>query len=379
MARMHVTNDEIARFRARQLPADALVAFAEHLGGCAECRTRTAATASSTAAEQALDDALGLGQDEHVDELSIHALVNGTLDDDARASVEAHLAACEQCAAEVRDLRAFAAESGAGSATDARTNTASAPASASRTWLYGLAAAALLTLGVAYTLVPRTPAPVQVVSIADAGGQVTLDTEGQLRGAGPLAPETDAQVHDALSNGTLFIPSAVADLAGTRGTLRGAADTATFRLLAPVGTMVLTRQPLLEWTAAAAATRYIVTLQDEASGQIISSPAVEGTRWSPVDALAQGATYTWQVVAIAVGVEQVAPAPPAPPARFTVLPAADAARLATLPPSHLVRGVAYAGAGLLDDAEREFAALMAANPGSAVVGRLSAQVRQARP
>ena len=43
-----------------------------------------------------------------------------------------------------------------------------------------------------------------------------------------------------------------------------------------------------------------------------------------------------------------------------------------------MRGVAYATAGLLEEAEREFTALAAANPGSVLVEQLLQQVRAAR-
>jgi hypothetical protein len=46
--------------------------------------------------------------------------------------------------------------------------------------------------------------------------------------------------------------------------------------------------------------------------------------------------------------------------------------------SHLVLGLLYANAGLLDDAEREFNALVKANPQSTVPRKLLGSVKAAR-
>ena len=48
------------------------------------------------------------------------------------------------------------------------------------------------------------------------------------------------------------------------------------------------------------------------------------------------------------------------------------------PSSHLLRGILYAGAGVLDDAAREFAALRAQNPTSPFAQQLIDQLASAR-
>ena len=371
---MHVSAAEIARFRARQLPADALVAFADHLAVCADCRQRTAALPDEEAVERALDEALGLGDDAHVPELDIHAFVDGTVDEARRNAISAHIALCATCAAEVRDLREYIVLS---------THTRQW-----RPWRYALAAAAAVALiGLAFSLLTRTPEAIQIAALVDVGGELTLDSRGGLHGTGALTraaaglqvgPDGD-RLRDALANGRIAIPAELRSLSGERGALRGANDVTAFHLLSPVATVVLARQPTLRWTPATGATSYTVTIQNEQSGEVTSSPGSADTTWVPDRPLVEGATYTWQVAATVGSVEQVAPAPPAPPARFRVATSADAERLAILPQSHLVRGVVYASAGLLDDAEREFAMLAAANPDSPLVARLVLQLRTARP
>ncbi len=144
--------------------------------------------------------------------------------------------------------------------------------------------------------------------------------------------------------------------------------------------MVLETRPTLRWSPLPGATIYVVTLQDQATGQAISSVSLTRTEWVPDQALTRGTTYAWQVAASGSGgAETVVPRPPDPPARFRVLGASDAEHFQTLPASHLVRGVLYANAGLLDDAERELAALSAQNPNSEVADRLLMQIRGFRP
>jgi hypothetical protein len=82
------------------------------------------------------------------------------------------------------------------------------------------------------------------------------------------------------------------------------------------------------------------------------------------------------------GEEITSPAPPAPEARFKVLGRAGLEELSAAEragsSSHLLRGVLYARAGLLDEAEREFSALLRDNPHSPVARKLLRNVRQLR-
>ena len=106
----HVTDADIERFRRRQLPGDALVPFADHLASCGDCRRRVAERSDVAAASGSLQEALGIGGDDHVAESEIQAFVDGGLDTDRRGEISAHLAQCPACAEEVRDLQGFAAQ-----------------------------------------------------------------------------------------------------------------------------------------------------------------------------------------------------------------------------------------------------------------------------
>jgi hypothetical protein len=92
--------------------------------------------------------------------------------------------------------------------------------------------------------------------------------------------------------------------------------------------------------------------------------------------------YVWQVTAIKDGKEVISPIAPAPEARFKILEAAKVEQLRRVesghPASHLARGISYAEAGLLGDAEREFRALLAGNPQSDAARKLLRSVEARR-
>ena len=178
MASTHVTDAEIERFRRRQLPADALVRFGDHLASCADCRNRVT-QGDRPAASAALQEGLGIGEDDHVPESEIQAFVDGDLDGERRAEISAHLAQCPACAEEVRDLSEFVAEF----------HRSARPPSP---WMYGtFAAAAVLVLAVGAAMFWRgTNAP--VVARAD------------IEGVSALGPADAAGVRDALESGRLL-------------------------------------------------------------------------------------------------------------------------------------------------------------------------------
>lgn len=351
MTSPHVTDDEIAHFRQRQLPPDGVVRFADHLASCGECRDRVA-EGNPAGATSELQDSLGIGGDDHVEEDDIRAFVEGGLDRQRRAAIEAHLAECRSCAEDVRDLAAFAA---------------AFPRRAPSRWRYAaMAAAAMLVLAAGAGILWRArSAP--PATIGPTGGGLTA-----------LASADAAVVRDAIASARLRLPASLSDLQGQHSPVLGESAAPAFSLVSPIGTVVLDPRPALRWTRLAGATTYTVTLQDQVTGATVNSKPVQGTEWSPQQPLVRGRTYTWQV-GVSNGItEVIAPRPPDPPARFMVADAATAARLEHLPASPLVRGVLYANAGLLDDAEREFESAGARGDGVDRVDAFRAQLRRAR-
>ena len=152
-------------------------------------------------------------------------------------------------------------------------------------------------------------------------------------------------------------------------------------MLEPTGKVVQSDRPTFVWSPLADATGYVVEVYDEAFNLVATSPQLTANSWTS-QPLKRGRIYSWQVKAVKDGQESRSPRPPAPQAKFRVLDAASVNELQqarqTYSSSHLVLGLLYARAGLLDEAEKEFRALQKANPDSALARRLLSQVRTLR-
>ncbi|MCM3900872.1 MAG: hypothetical protein ND866_04135 [Pyrinomonadaceae bacterium] len=219
-----------------------------------------------------------------------------------------------------------------------------------------------------------------LVALNDAGGRITLDTEGNLSGV-QTEPRYEEAIKAALQGGRVKFPAELRELRSQSGTLMGGGQP-EFKLLAPVGVVIEGDRPTFRWSALEGATGYTVTVYDSSLNQVATSDSLTTTRWTVPTALARGRTYIWQVRAVKDGKEMVAPPPAASRVKFKILEGSKVEEIAsakrTHAKSHLVMGMVYAEAGLLDQAEREFAALLKANPQSSIARKLLQRVRSAR-
>ena len=155
-----------------------------------------------------------------------------------------------------------------------------------------------------------------------------------------------------------------------------------FSLLGPVGRVVRVVRPTLRWTPLEGAASYVVTVRDSQGRTAATSGTISSTEWSVPRPLRRGVVYSWQVLAVRDGAEAVAPPPDAPDARFKVLEKTAAEEIGRAeqlrPRSHLLLGALYAGAGMLDEAEREFRELVGHNPRSRVARKLLRDVQARR-
>jgi anti-sigma factor RsiW len=352
------------------------------------------------------------------------AYVEGTLDDVDREIVEDHLEADPALRAEVEELRAIREAM--------RQTTPAAPADArpfpppvkrrgagsGRSWILLSGAIAATTIaGLTWVILslsitapsvttsptapavvgPARPEPVPVptqpptthtttpaaIVVRDAGRVVTVDAAGQVSGLSDLPPATTQAVVQALTAGILPRAAALDGLSGSEVRFMGADDRPQrLDVLAPVATVVRDPRPTFRWSPHPGARAYTVTVFSETFEKVLSSPAVRETAWTAATTLAPGA-YEWQVTADTPGGPVRAPSPPARDARFRVQ--GDAGRdaldreLARAGSSHLLEGLALAQAGVLDEAERAFAALLDENPDSPRIKELLARVRERRP
>jgi hypothetical protein len=226
-------------------------------------------------------------------------------------------------------------------------------------------------------------APTQfAVTLNDGGGEITLDRDGNLGGLESLSPLHQQAVRAVLTTGRLVTPPELAQLTKKAGVLMGGqAEGVSFALLSPVGTVVQTTRPTFHWQPLDGASAYVVNIYDSSFSKVVTSPQLSTTQWTSASSLRSG-IYLWQVTALKEGKEIKSPIQPAPEARFKILERAKADELQRTkrshPNSHLLLGTLYAQAGLLDDAEGEFRALLAANPKSSLAQRLLHEIRSIR-
>ena len=226
------------------------------------------------------------------------------------------------------------------------------------------------------------------VALNDGGAQVVFDGRGNLRGLEALAPDARRAVRRSLETQRVTTPRTLDGFGrGTSGVLMsassvpGAQGGAAFALVEPVGQIVRADRPVLRWQTLAGARSYKVTVVDANFQVVAESEALSATTWTLANALKRGQVYYWQVTAtLADGNQVISPRSPAPQAKFRVLAADAAAELKQLdevaPDSHLARGVLYARAGLVSEAEAEFQELVNRNPRSPVARRLLQSVRR---
>jgi len=173
-------------------------------------------------------------------------------------------------------------------------------------------------------------------------------------------------VKEALRAGRVDLPPFLEDLAPVRQVLMGGEVPASVRLISPKATAVLAPRPEFRWEPSDGDWTYRVRVFTMGEELVASSPEIRSAAWVCDADLPAGANYQWQVTATKGSERITLPPPSETPPKFRVLSAADRTRLRDLaarqPTAHLELGVAYAQAGLLDDARRELAAAVLQDP-----------------
>lgn len=220
----------------------------------------------------------------------------------------------------------------------------------------------------------------KTLELQDGDGSIALDKEGRIEGLEKLPEHLQQTVRSALIEQRILEPRGMAELSARPGTLLGeSSDGLPFRLREPVGKVVQNTRPVFRWEPLAGAQSYRVIITDAQLNEVAASGPLTTTTWKTPRTLKPGETYSWQVSALKDGAEVRSPVMPAGQAKFRI---ADARHMEVLrrarmayPRSHLLAGLLYARAGLLDDAEREFQMLSRANPQSSIARKLLGQVR----
>lgn len=418
----HLSKIEVDGYVSGTLSPDKLLALDDHISTCENCRS--AVNAHPVDRSAIVASLIPPVEDPHLSFERMQAYVDGPRDDVEREIADHHLQDCGLCREQLRDLEILSAELSTIVVTSASPRpkwTEIWNGLRQRHFLgFAVPAAALLLVGILFagwyladrrpgseisevtppesnvqivippdvSDIPADPGNIDtidktkpVVSLNDGGGKIEIDAGGKVSGLDD--PQYSSIITGALTGKGIEIAPELRKLKQSSGELMGDGQTGVpFALTNPVGSIVEATQPKLQWKPLKGANTYRVDVFDEGFTKVVSSPPINGIEWRLNAPLRRGIVYRWQVTATINGEEVKSPVRPAPDARFKVLDAATANRLAEARAkhgrSHLLLGILYADAGLVADAEREFRILVQANPDSAAARRLLQKVRVAR-
>lgn len=107
----HLSAEQIEAYRKRSMAPASMLAADEHLAQCEPCRAKLDATGQVTAALSELSAGLRQARagPDHLSYELMESYANNATDAADREIVESHIELCRMCAAEVKDLQAFAA------------------------------------------------------------------------------------------------------------------------------------------------------------------------------------------------------------------------------------------------------------------------------
>lgn len=408
---VHPSEPEMKAFCAKALAPEEAAAIATHL---AECRACLGAYREGVGQGRRGGPAGSSVLGGHLTEEQVSVLASPETEAGAEPGAKAHLAACARCRAEVEDLADYRRRLAHETRLRFRAPSQGAPLRASRR--AALAAALLVAaIGAAFLLasyhrlysaggaggqvaeINPSPGPERVEpsvadpspspssspgekaadesAIIDGPHRVRLDGGGRLEGLDGVGEKIRERVRLALVAGRLEMPPGLAEFLPRRSALRGRdPDAPLFRLTGPRGVVAKAR-PTFGWTPAPGAISYRVVVADSEGRAVARSDALPGgvTRWVPAAPLRPGEVYSWMVFAEVAGETLTAPTPADPEAKFKLLDPGAAAlieRIRAASSSRLALAVAYADAGMREEAGRELEALRRENPRSPLVARL---------
>jgi hypothetical protein len=393
-----LTEEQVRSYRARSLAAADLLRASSHVAECEPCRARIASPTDLYAGVQAFRKVLDTQSvvPAHLTYDEISAYVDRQLSGQEAAHVQMHARECALCESDIAQMEALKREIEPQHKT---VNWLDRVADFARSMLSvkgslalaGAAACVLFALFLvrqpvhppAAAQLPKTsPSSVQVASIRDGTRTISVSADGTVSGLNALPDSYRASLQRVLAQREIQAPAVLGDLSGKHGVLLGSStETPGVDLLTPLSVVVETQRPLFHWKPVPGA-EYRVSVYSEGYDPVASSGWIRGAEWQAPRPLPRGARYSWQLNVRSHGQEITIPTPPAPEARFRVLDAAGEAEIARLRAasgdSHLVLGVEYAQAGMLDDAEAELRLVRDENPESRIVAGLLASVERLR-
>ena len=173
----------------------------------------------------------------------------------------------------------------------------------------------------------------------------------------PAASPQPAGIEQALAAGHIALPPFLGELQPEPQVLMGGPSDANPQIFSPRGTAVAGLPVEFRWQPLEGDWSYQVRVFNLAGDPVTASPVTHAPHWSCDQGLQAGFNYQWQVTAVRGTARTTLPQPAEAPPRFRVLDPASAQRVQELarrrPTDHLLLGVEYARAGLLDDARTQ--------------------------
>lgn len=404
----HPTKQELDQYSRRILPPDAFLSVHRHITTCPLCSTYCNAPQDLARDLHDLHAALLPATDDtpyHLAPSEVAAYVRGTLDEIDLEIIESHLDVCATCLSEVEQHKAKLVVP---VETKPRRQTGLSLINRWQVWRV----AAVLSAGVVLSLLMLWMLrlkPAQQISnsanasgphssptlttipdnaqlalvLNDGDGKVTVDKQGTLAGLERLPSRIQQDIRAALQTGRLEQSPDLSQVAGeSSASLSTSGNGIPFGLIAPLGQVVRSEQPTFRWQPLAGAQSYTVIVTDADLNEVATSPPLYTTEWRITKPLRCGGVYSWHVTALKDGARITSPVLSAPQAKFKVLDRLASGALqhteSAYPNSHLTRGVLYAKAGLLDEAEREFRMLVRDNPDASIALKLLESVKAMR-
>lgn len=287
-------------------------------------------------------------REQHVTAEVLDRFARGDLDDAALSEFLHHLEGCEACAGAGQDRVA-------GDLTALRTGwTSEAPGTRRPVAVWTFAAAAAVALAVVSVLLlpkerPSAPPPRRTVVVPQPRPAVPVIpvTPSEERYANP---EWQRAVAGALASGRLPFPKDLDELRAPADTVRGAGGSA--ERIEPAGVVIDDVRPTFAWPAREGATYAVFVFEDDR--KVLQSPALQRPTWIAGRDLPRGRTLAWQVEVTAGGSFETIPSPPAPPALFRIVKAADHEELVQARKLHphdpMLLAVLYARSGMRAEA-----------------------------
>jgi len=104
LSKKHLSDSQIRRYKRREMRPDELISASDHLAACSECSQLIHAPNLVEAAYRAAHHSLATAGGDHLLFEQLAGFVDDTLEAPDREIVEHHLAACEECEADLQSL-----------------------------------------------------------------------------------------------------------------------------------------------------------------------------------------------------------------------------------------------------------------------------------